>query len=158
MRIYTTAHICDQFHQCSKHSFYVHRPQKCIKDSQFVSFFTLLGFAHVKAACRTLMKLTRVEFWNYFLLTAFSNKSVLLSFFVFLCFHFGVTLFWKKEIGAKPDHNMLVKLHIVCTLSAPMLMENMCILHIILKQKKISHLTFYVHLSKRFKLFFDIFP
>jgi len=47
-----------QFHQRSMSSFYVHRSRKCKKDSQVLSFFTLSGSVHIKAARRTLMKLT----------------------------------------------------------------------------------------------------
>ncbi len=47
-----------QFHQCFTSSFYARRSQKCKKYSQAVGIFAHLGFGHVKALCKTLMKLT----------------------------------------------------------------------------------------------------
>jgi len=47
-----------QFHQRSTYSFYARRSRKRKKIDDFTVFFTLLSSAHVKAALKTLMKLT----------------------------------------------------------------------------------------------------
>jgi len=47
-----------QFHQRSTSIFYASISAKWKKDSLVVSLFALLGSAHVKSACRKLMKLT----------------------------------------------------------------------------------------------------
>ena len=47
-----------QFHQHFTSSFYAHRSQKCKNLLNLTVFFELLGSAHVKAAHKTLVKLT----------------------------------------------------------------------------------------------------
>ena len=47
-----------QFHQRFTSNFFAHSSQKRKKDHQIKQLFALLGYARVKAACRTLVKLT----------------------------------------------------------------------------------------------------
>ena len=47
-----------QFHHHFTQSFNGCRSQKHKKDSQIKQLFALLGFAHVKAACKKMVKLT----------------------------------------------------------------------------------------------------
>jgi len=73
-----------QFHQCFTSSFYPHRSQKHKKTESLTEYFAPLGSAHVKAAHRTLMKLTPgVDFTNVFarvFRTCFSYKRLFSSY------------------------------------------------------------------------------
>ena len=50
--------IRGQFHQCSTSSFYAQRSQKRKETVKLSSFIAFLGSVHIKAARRTLVKLT----------------------------------------------------------------------------------------------------
>ena len=63
-----------QFHQCSMSSFYARRSQNRKKTVKSSSFFVLSGSASIKAAHRTLMKLTP-DFLRA-LLTAFDYPEI----------------------------------------------------------------------------------
>ena len=82
-------------------------PKSAKKLLDLTVFCTLLVSAHVKAAHRTLMKLTPVVNFTNILRPAFSYKSVLSS---FLYLQFGFVFFWRKNIGAKAARRTLVKL------------------------------------------------
>jgi hypothetical protein len=65
-----------QFHQCSTSSLYLPRSQKLIKDWQLDCFFALSGSGLVKAARRTLIKLTSgLNFTNIFMHSFYASSS-----------------------------------------------------------------------------------
>jgi len=81
--------------------------KKTVKPSVF---FALLGSAHIKAAFRTLMKLTPgcSQFHQHFTCNSYIQKCFVKPslFTVWLC------IFWRKKFGAKAARKILKKLTI----------------------------------------------
>jgi hypothetical protein len=76
MRVSSGFSTWGQFHQCSTSSFYASRSQKWKKTVKLSVFFSLLGSASAKAACRTLMKLTPgAHFTNMFTCSFYMCRS-----------------------------------------------------------------------------------
>jgi len=89
------------FTKLFKQSFYVHRSQKCKKDSQIISHFALFGSICVKAAHKYVSEINpRFQFMSSF----FVQKP-----FVKL-YSLGFVIFWQMNIDAKAARKMLVKL------------------------------------------------